>query len=130
MTQQRRDSHSTEFGLWLREQTEIDSCFGYVATNLDFVWANYKTEDYLLLEEKRYMQPIKPYQDKLFRRIHKNESIDKKYHGFYLLQFEKTSPADGKIYLNKNQISTSDLIDFLKFQYVTDSYYPFKEVDF
>lgn len=130
MTQQRRDSHSTEFGLWLREQKDIDSGFGYVTTNIDFVWANYKTDDYMLLEEKRFMQPIKFYQERIFKRIHQNQSIDEKYHGFYLIQFEKTSPLDGKIFLNNNEISTSELIDFLKFQYSTDSFYPIEEVCF
>lgn len=127
MTQQRRDSHSTEFGQWLRDQKDIDSCFGYVATNIDFVWSNHKTEDYLLLEEKRYMQPIKFYQERIFKRINSNNSIDPKYHGFYLLQFERTSPLDGKVFLNHNEISTSDLIGFLKFEYSTDSYYPIQQ---
>lgn len=130
MTQQRRDNHSTEFGLWLRDQKDIDSCFGYVTTNIDFVWANYKTDDYMLFEEKRYMQPIKFYQERIFKRIHQNLSIDNKYHGFYLIQFEKTSPEDGKTFLNNNQITVPELIDFLEFKFTVASYYPIEEVSF
>ena len=54
MTRKRYDKHSTEFGLWLREQKELDSKFGYVATNLDYMWKNYKTGLWMFLEEKRY----------------------------------------------------------------------------
>jgi hypothetical protein len=43
MTRKRYDNHSTEFGLWLREQEELKSSLGFVATNLDFIWSNYKT---------------------------------------------------------------------------------------
>ena len=44
MTQKRRDDHSTEFGLWLREQDDLDSKKGYIATNIDYVWINYKSK--------------------------------------------------------------------------------------
>ena len=55
MTQKRRDGNSTEFGLWLREQPEIDSKYGYVTTNIDFFWCNYKSNEWMLIEEKRFM---------------------------------------------------------------------------
>jgi len=51
MTRRRNDNHSTEFGLWLREQPDIDSKLGYITTNLDYVWKNYKTGDWMLIEE-------------------------------------------------------------------------------
>jgi len=59
MTRKRNDSHSTEFGLWLREQNEIDSSLGYLATNIDFMWTNYKTGQWMILEEKRYESKVK-----------------------------------------------------------------------
>ena len=43
MTKRRNDSHSTEYGLWLRDEPSIDSSLGYVATNIDYIWRNYKT---------------------------------------------------------------------------------------
>ena len=66
MTQKRRDSHSTQFGLWLREQPEIDSAEGYVATNVDYLWRNYKTGDWMLIEEKRNLARPAGWQIQLF----------------------------------------------------------------
>lgn len=44
---------STEFGLWLRRQEKIKSEDGFVATNLDYVWHNYETGLWMIIEEKR-----------------------------------------------------------------------------
>jgi len=40
---------------------------------------------------------------------------DEKYKGFHLLQFEKESPEDGMIFLNKVEITKEELIKFLRF---------------
>lgn len=53
------DKNSTEFGLWLREEKEIDSSLGFIATNLDYVWCNYKNGLWMIIEEKRFMGKIK-----------------------------------------------------------------------
>jgi len=53
MTKPRFDDKSTEFGLWLRNQKEIDSGLGYITSNLDYIWRNYNTGDWMLIEEKR-----------------------------------------------------------------------------
>ena len=114
MTKQRYDKHSTEFGLWLREQNPLDSSKGYIATNIDYIWCNYKTRKYVLIEEKRYMSEVKKWQESLLKLIDCNLSKDKNYHGFYLIQFENTSPEDGSIYLNGKEISRPELIEFLQ----------------
>jgi hypothetical protein len=44
----RIDKLSTDFGKWLRAQPEIDSFLGYRATDLDYVWANVETDDWML----------------------------------------------------------------------------------
>jgi len=116
MTKQRNDSHSTEFGLWLRVQPEIDSKLGYIATNIDYVWKNYKTGEWMIIEEKRYNSVVKEWQRKMFKMLHSVCRFDKNYHGFNLLVFEKTGPDDGHIFLNGNQISKEYLIKFLKFE--------------
>lgn len=113
MTLKRFDKHSTEFGLWLREQRGIDSSLGYVTTNIDFFWTNYKTGKFMLIEEKRYMSDVKPFQHKIFEKLHNAFKNDRNYKGMHLLQFEKTNPDDGKIYLDRKQISKQELIDFL-----------------
>ena len=59
MTRQRNDSHSTEFGIWLRVQPQIDSSLGFLASNIDYCWTNYKTGEWMFIEEKRYNTAIK-----------------------------------------------------------------------
>lgn len=115
MTAQRRDSHSTEFGLWIRNQSEIDSKKGFTATNIDYVWRNYKTGDWMMIEEKRYgHQPQFP-QTELFKLVDRCAKIDANYHGFHFLVFENTSPDDGLIYLDGKEITTQELLKFLQF---------------
>ena len=126
MTVRRNDTHSTEFGLWLREQDEIDSSLGFVATNLDFVWCNYKLNKYMLIEEKRYNSRPKLCQQLMFKRIDDACKNDPRYCGFYYLIFENTSPDDGLINLfgdvmnlqiKHTVISNSDFLRFLRFEY-------------
>ena len=116
MTQQRRDEHSTEFGIWLREQKEIDSGLGFVATNIDYLWRNYKTNKWMLIEEKRYGRKSQFPQTAMFELLDKACRSDNNYCGFYYLIFEKTSPDDGKIFLNDKEISKDELINFLRFK--------------
>jgi hypothetical protein len=101
MTRRRFDEHSTEFGLWLRDQQDIASHLGYKTTNLDYIWENWKTGDYLFLEEKRYMAKLTCGQFETFWRLNQKHLDDKKYHGMFILRFEKTSSEDGKIYISK-----------------------------
>ena len=115
MTKKRIDSHSTEFGLWLREQPEIDSALGYIATNIDFMWRNYKSKLWMLIEEKRYMSQVKKWQMQMFKLIDMFCSADKNYRGFHVLTFENSSPDDGKIYLDGAGITKRELLDFLRF---------------
>lgn len=115
MTRKRNDSHSTEFGLWLREQAEIDSRLGFVATNIDFVWSNYKTGQWMLLEEKRFNKRPTYCQRKLFEILDCAIGDDPTYYGFHIIIFEKTSPTDGKIWIDGNEVDRHRLIQFLLF---------------
>ena len=90
MTRKRNDSHSTEFGLWIRNQEAVDSKFGYVATNIDYIWMNYKTGEWMLIEEKRYLSEKSRSQNKMFDMIDAVCQSDKRYRGFHLLVFENT----------------------------------------
>jgi hypothetical protein len=116
MTQQRRDSHSTEFGIWLRQQDEIDSSKGYLATNLDYVWRNYKTGRWMLIEEKRHRADMKDWQRKTFKVLHDVAKNDTDYIGFFFIQFENTSPDDGRIWINYKEHTKQELIELLKFE--------------
>lgn len=115
MTRKRNDEHSTEFGLWLREQPEIDSKLGYIATNLDYIWENYKTSNWMYIEEKRFMtQPTWSQQCQFDRLIQRTKND--KFYGFHLLQFEYKSPEDGKIFWDKKEITKSELLLILQFK--------------
>lgn len=123
MTQQRRDEHSTEFGLWLRQIPEIDSRLGFVTSNLDYIWSNYKTGEYMLLEEKRYCSKINFSQKQLFDKIDINCRNDALYRGFHTIIFQNTSPDDGLIVLCNKIITKEQLIKFLSFEFVCDGYH-------
>lgn len=116
MTRRRNDGHSTEFGLWLRDQAAISSSAGFIASNLDFIWSNYKTGEWMLIEEKRYMSQMTFPQRKQFERLHNACKSDKQYRGFYLVQFERTCPEDGCIYINSVGVSKESFISFLRFE--------------
>lgn len=116
MTKKRNDSHSTEFGLWLREQRDIDSSLGFAATNLDYIWANYKTGEWMLIEEKRYSAEVSWCQRQLLKRLHAACVNAQGYRGIHLLVFEHTSPDDGCIWLDRKQITKAELLAFLRFE--------------
>lgn len=123
MTKKRYDSHSTEFGLWLREQPELDSNLGYFATNLDFVWLNWKWGNkWCLIEEKRFGGKLTKGQSITFRNLDRLCVADPNYYGFHLITFCKTSPEDGCIILNGKSITQSALIKFLKFEFPRQIY--------
>ncbi len=116
MTQQRRDEHSTEFGLWLRKQPEIDSGLGYIATNIDYIWENYKNGKWMIIEEKRYGFEPKFYQKKILKLLDENCRNDKNFYGVHVLVFEKTSPDDGNIFWDGKQITKDELLELLTFR--------------
>jgi len=119
MTQRRRDDHSTEFGLWLRDQPEIDSKLGYIATNIDYVWENYKTADWMIIEEKRYGRQPKFYQQSIFNILNWCGEHHPYFHGVHILVFENTNPEDGKIFWDGKQITKVELLKVLEFEIKT-----------
>lgn len=115
MTKKRYDNHSTEFALWIREQNEIDSNKGYIATDIDFMWKNYHTKQWMLIEEKRHLAEPARWQRQMFALLNKCASFSNYFYGFHLLQFENTNPDDGLIILDRKEITRDDLIEFLQF---------------
>jgi len=117
MTQKRRDRQSTEYGLWTREQPELDSKYGFVATNIDWLWRNYKTGLWMLKEEKRRGFLPKLYQVQMYRIIDKCALRgDPNYQGFHVIIFENTNPDDGRICLDGREVNREDIIGFLRFE--------------
>lgn len=116
MTRQRNDSHSTEFGIWLRKQRQIDQKLGYLTTNLDYIWGNYNKQKWMLIEEKRYGNPLRQAQKDMFELVDECCKTDSRYKGFHVLQFENTSPEDGRIIWDGNEISKQQLLRLLTFE--------------
>jgi hypothetical protein len=116
MTSKRRDSHSTEFGLWLREQDEIDSKLGFVASNVDYIWTNYRTGKWIIIEEKRYKKECPRWQQQIFAMLHNAAKHDPKYRGFFLVQFENTNPDDGRIWINGKPATKEMLLKLLRLE--------------
>lgn len=117
MTKPRYDEHSTEFGLWLREQPNIDSSLGFAASNIDFMWRNYNTGQWMFIEEKRCNGKLTWSQEQIFDIIHNACKNAKGYCGFYVLTFEHTNPDDGCIYLDGDEITKEELLQFLCFEW-------------
>ena len=116
MTKKRYDAHSTEFGLWLRDQDEIASARGFVATNVDYLWRNYRTRQFMLLEEKRYGASVKFPQTECFAVLDRACQSADGYEGFHVIRFENTSPDDGRMWLDDAEIDRAALIRFLRFE--------------
>lgn len=117
----------TPFSLWLRNRAPdnetvlrdpdpIASSLGYVTSNVDFLWRNYKTGLWMLLEEKRHKATVSWPQQQIFKVIHQACADTPGYKGFHLLTFENTSPEDGMIWLNNLEITKADLLNFLHFK--------------
>jgi len=109
------EDKATEFSLWLRKQSEIDSKKGYTTHDIDFIWENYNDGLWMFLEEKRSMNDMTWAQKKQFKKIH-NVVYSENYKGFHLIQFEKTDPDDGDIFLDGKRITKDDLFQFLQFK--------------
>ena len=122
-TRKRNDSHGTEFGSWIRDVERVSSRLGYIATDLDYVWQNYKTGHIMLIEEKRMMGRLTYAQSQTFKELDEFFKSNTMYRGFHLLQFENLSPDDGAIFWDGVQISPDELVDKLQFKDMDQSGY-------
>ena len=129
MTVPRHDKHGTEFGDWIRNQTELDSYKGWRNYNLDYVWWLKKDMytpldpvNWMLLEEKRGFGtgkiPMRTDQKNTFKWLDKKilSTNDPTYKGFHLVQFENTNPEDGKMWLDDQEVTKEQLLKFLEFK--------------
>jgi len=117
MTKPRDYSGSTKFSNWLRQQKELDSKDGYVTTDADYIWSNYKTGKFMIIEEKCQMQDVTFTQRNILKVIHKCCRTNENYLGMHRIKFQFEYPEDGgKIYLNDIEITKKELIQFLRFE--------------
>lgn len=107
------------FSAWVRENLP-DSSTGYMASDLDFIFWNYKTKKVMLIEIKTRNADVKTWQKIMWSNIDKwiKNGIDSNwtYLGFNFIQFERTNFEDGRCYLNGNEISELELIQVLNLQ--------------
>ncbi len=110
---------SLAFSAWIREQLP-DSSTGLCVGNLDWIFWNWKTRILILAEEKTngvnyistwYARFVKEILDPALKEYAaKNDIL---YLGFHLISFEKTNPSDGKVYIDKREVSEEGLRRFL-----------------
>ena len=119
MTQQEHTGkRSLLFSVWIREKLP-DSKTGFMVTNQDWIFWNYKERKLMLIEEKTRKGNISPWFKRLIQEVLnpaltkycKEAEID--YRGYHLVQFENESPTDGKIYLDYREVSEEELQAFL-----------------
>lgn len=102
---------------WIRQQMP-DSKTGFIASDIDMIFANYKTRRYCLIEFKCRMQAPGYSQKALLNEIHTQLRAAPrtanfwKYCGLYLIQFEADRFNNGKVYLNGIETTETGLIDF------------------
>lgn len=145
MTKKRFDNRDTPFGRWIRGHQELQSSLGFDFQDFDHVLPNdyFDSEEHkvyishqflngqmMLLEEKRYKSPRTMSQRDTFgildqwcgaasgmevKREIEGRPNKVEYWGYYVIQFEKTSPIDGKIWVNGEPATRRDLLELLKF---------------
>lgn len=136
--QRKNKEGSTPFTNWIREQKGLESGVkvGYVGTDVDLVWYNYRIAMIMLLEEKQHMGVVSESQeatehvlhqalsfafnhpDFILRSLRKPVPSRITYCGYHLIQFENTGPNDGAVHIDNAQVTKDELVRFLQFKWV------------
>ena len=110
--------HDLYFSRWVRSNLR-DSYDNFRVYDIDFIMWDKKTKEVRLLELKSNGADVRPDQKmmlQMFAETFKNGMADGwKFKGVHLIQFEKNTFDDGKVFLNKVEISEDKLIKFLNF---------------
>ena len=108
------------FMSWLREQRQLGSQAGYTANDLDCIWMDYKRCRVMLIETKRYRGTVSFQQRETLRVLHSALRAGMAggwtYGGCHLIQFERTSPDDGRIWIDGREVDKPALLRFLAFE--------------
>jgi len=127
----RNSDHAPDKYLFDWFSQNLPDAQSYFVTDIDFVIRD-RAGRLLLLEVKRRKSKVKPHQNVTFQILHQAlKQISGKeirvrindrrtwltvfYRGFAFLQFENTSFEDGAAYLNGQQMTEKEIIDFLAF---------------
>lgn len=103
MTRQaNNESEFTEFSLWIRSVSVLDAKkHKYAASDVDYMWTNYATGEWMYIEEKRKKARPSYSQNKIFNVMDECARTDDNYKGFWILRFENTNPMDGNTWINR-----------------------------
>lgn len=117
---------STPFSLWLRGLPAPFDSRRFSNQNLDYVWHNYVESWMITIEEKRFAGETSSAQQDTHQSVAqllKHGSGEPcatmrgwrpvEYRGHYLIRFEKTTPDDGWIEINRERCTRDDLLTLL-----------------
>lgn len=118
MTKQRifQDGKYSDFSEWLRKQPEISSEIGFITTDIDFLWRNYKTGKWMILEKKTHGGIVERWQGEFLQLLDCLGVHDPLYKGVYLVRFENTTPDNGRVMVNKRLLTRQEFLKFLRFE--------------
>ncbi len=134
MTTQLRFEGGTPFGIWLRQKQQIDSRkIGLSIQNLDYIIHRYSFKScqaIMLIEEKRFKGRSSFAQQDTHNILHqglqyanlkpvktaRGQTMPLRYLGYHTLVFEKTSPDDGRMWWDGQEITTDYLFKLLRFE--------------
>jgi len=109
---------------WVREHLP-DSSSGFMVSDLDFIFWNYKTRNLMLLEAKTRGSFPRPWQRNIFSMLDRMiryavqtmpEFKMVTYHGFHVLTFQNTFFDDGEAYIDGQLSSEEDVRIFLSME--------------
>lgn len=135
MTRERAIEGDTPFGQWLRSHPALDSRRGFDCQNLDYIWHHFIDGHLMLLEEKCF-NGSSPFAQRdthsiidqalafalthpafTLKRLSARRPVKITYHGYHLVVFERTSPLDGRIWIDGREVTPEQLLSFLKFEW-------------
>lgn len=134
-TKPRQYGQDTPLNEWIRNHPDLDSAFGFVATDVDLVWYNYKRALIMITEHKERMGTVSASQEATLsvldqgligglcnpnlllasRRLHIPERVH--YCGLHVIVCQNTNPDDGDIYIDGLEVSKDQLLQFLRFDW-------------
>ncbi|MGI0081047.1 MAG: hypothetical protein ACRECH_15670, partial [Nitrososphaerales archaeon] len=115
-------STETDFSIWVRNQSELESN-KYRLSIHDRDWViergidpRYGQALAMIIEEKTRLAQVPLQQLAMLRKFHEMCMSDLRWRGSHILQFENTSPENGRIYLDGSRLDTEELIKFIRFE--------------
>ena len=105
-----------ELKLWLKEQPELSCELDFYVNNINCIWSNNKTKDWMIIEDEHNIRELQPNQREVFDIINRYCSNDPRFHGVHVLAFKRLKPDDIKIFWDGEQISKARLLKILMFE--------------